>query len=91
MYLFLIKDAKLFNKNIMNFGKKFSDIMIKKFNGKTCMLWKISKNKIAIKKKLTQTFTIKKNNKTKLFTDDIDIFSYDSDREISNYSDEKKF
>ena len=38
MYLFLIKDAKLFNKNIMNFGKKFSGIMIKKFNGKTCML-----------------------------------------------------
>lgn len=46
---------------------------------------------MAIKKKLTQTFTIKKNNKAKLFTDDIDIFSYDSDREISNYSDEKKF
>ena len=57
---FLMKDEKIFNKNIMNFWKKFSSIMIKEFNGKNCMQWKISKNSVVIKEKSTQIFTIKK-------------------------------
>ena len=57
---FLMKDEKIFNRNIMNFWKKFSSIMIKEFNGKNGMQWKISKKSVVTKEKSTQIFTIKK-------------------------------